>query len=251
MMTTVPRHHSASRLLSLLLLIASLAAASCASIDLDGVLGAPTPGDSSTALDRQTVVDGLREALRVGTERTVDRTARPDGFLANELIRITIPEELLSMADALRRIGLARQVDELEVQMNRAAEAAAAQARSVFWDEVRNLTFPDAWGILRGGPTAATEFLDRRTRSTIRERFRPIVSEKIDQVGLGRTYRNLAARYNALPFVTRPALDLDEYVTTEAIDGLFQILAEEERKIREDPVARTTELLRRVFSRGA
>lgn len=248
---TTPPSRSVPRPFSLLLLIASLAAASCASIDLDGVLSAPTSSGSSTALDRQTVVDGLREALRVGTERTVDRTARPNGFLANELIRITIPEDLLSMTDALRRIGLSRQVDELEVQLNRAAEAAAAEARDVFWNQIRDLSFPDAWGILRGGPTAATEFLDQRTRPTIRERFRPIVSAKIDQVGLGRTYRNLSARYNALPFVTRPALDLDEYVTTEAIDGLFQILAEEERKIREDPIARTTELLRRVFSRRA
>lgn len=222
----------------------------CASIDLEGVLRDPGSSGGTAPLDRETVASGLRDALRVGSGRAVDRTSRVDGFLANELIRITIPEELRSMTDALRRLGLSRQVDQLEVQLNRAAEAAASEAREVFWSEIREITFPDAWAILRGGQTAATDFLERRTRPTIESRFRPIVAEKIDEVGLGRTYGDLARRYNALPFVTRPALDLDDYVTTEAVDGLFEVLAEEERKIREDPLARTTELLRRVFGRS-
>lgn len=245
--------HPSSRLTAALpltvVLFAALLVGACASIDFGAVLDDPGGPSGAPPLDRETVAAGLRDALRVGSGRAVDRTSRADGFLANELIRITIPDELRSMADALRRLGLSRQVDQLEVQMNRAAEAAAAEARDVFWDEIRQISFPDAWAILRGGRTAATDFLDRRTRPTIESRFRPIVAEKIDQVGLGRTYGDLAKRYNALPFVTRPALDLDEYVTTEAVDGLFEILAEEERKIREDPIARTTELLRRVFGR--
>jgi hypothetical protein len=209
-------------------------------------------GSASTSgeLDRETVVAGLREALRIGSERTVERTAIVDGFLGNALIRIAIPEDLDKMASTLRKIGLGRQVDKLEVAMNRAAEEAAGEAREVFWDEIRSLTIPDAMGILGGGPTAATDFLYQRTSGEIRERFQPIVVDKIEEVGLARLYSDLADDYNKLPFVSRPAIDLGEYVTDEALDGLFTVLGEEEARIREDPIARTTELLKKVFGRS-
>ena len=204
-------------------------------------------GDGPRALDRETVIAGLKEALEVGSERTVERTAVVDGYLANELIRIVMPRELESMARSLRRIGLGHQVDELEEGMNRAAERAAGEAREVLWREIRALTFDDAMEILNGGPTAATDHFRTRTRAEIRARFHPIVVEKMAEVGLSRLYRELADHYNRLPLLTRPAVDLDEYVTDEALAGLFLVLGEEERRIREDPIARTTELLRRVF----
>jgi hypothetical protein len=225
----------------------SLSLAGCAGLTVDDVLEAAEAIGKQDTLDQETVVAGLREALRIGSQRTVDRTATVDGFLGNALIRIAMPEELGKMASTLRKIGFGRQVDELEVAMNRAAEEAAGGARDVFWEEIRGLTIPDAMEVLGGGPTAATDLLRLRTSDEIRERFRPIVVDKIEQVGLARLYTDLADDYNKLPFVSRPAVDLEEYVTEEALGGLFTVLGEEETKIREDPVARTTELLRKVF----
>lgn len=218
----------------------------CSSAAIEELLETAT--GPSRELDRETVTAGLEEALEIGSRRTIDRTAVIDGFLGNELIRILIPDELDSMARRLRQLGLGRQVDELEVAMNRAAEEAAGEARQILSAEIRALTFPDAMAILRGGATAATDLLYERTSGEIREQFHPIVVEKMEAVGLARLYEDLVGRYDRLPFVTRTAVDLDEYVTDEALAGLFTILREEERRIREDPVARTTELLRRVFA---
>ncbi len=211
-------------------------------IDLDEVLGG-----GSGRLDEETVAAGLREALRIGAERTVTRTSALDGFLGNPSLRIPVPDKLDSAARTLRKIGLDRQVDEFETAMNRAAEKASREAIGVFWEAISAMTLPDAMGILRGGDTAATEYFEERTSATLRERFRPIVAEKMEQVGLYRVYGRLMDRYTQLPLVSEPVIDLDAYVTDEALAGLFSVLAQEERKIREDPAARTTELLRRVF----
>jgi hypothetical protein len=217
----------------------------CSSAALDDLLEAAAGGPA--ALDRETVAAGLRQALEIGSSRTVDRTSIVDGFFGNELIKILIPAELDKMAGRLRKLGLERQVDDLELQMNRAAEQAAGEAREILWAEIRALTIPDAVAILRGGQTAATDFLRSRTETEIRDRFQPIVVDRMEEVGLARLYSDLADRYNKLPFVTKTAVDLDAYVTQEALGGLFTILGEEEARIRRDPLARTTELLRRVF----
>jgi hypothetical protein len=211
---------------------------------MEGLLAGAAQGGGP---DDATVVAGLKEALRVGTESAVGRTSQPDGFLGNAAIRIPLPDSLETMAGGLRAIGFGGQVDELEVAMNRAAERAAAEATDVFWEAIRGISFADARGILAGGDTAATAYFERRTRAPLRERFEPIVAEKMQQVGLARLYDDLAARYAALPFTTRPALDLRGYVTDEGLDGLFTVLAEEERRIRTDPAARVTTLLQQVF----
>ncbi len=211
-------------------------------IDLEQVLGG-----GAGRLDEETVAAGLREALRIGAERTVTRTSALDGFRGNPSLRIPVPEKLDSAARTLRKLGLDRQVDEFETAMNRAAEKASREAIGVFWEAISAMTLPDAMGILRGGDTAATEFFEERTSATLRERFRPIVAEKMEQVGIYRVYGRLMDRYTQLPLVSEPVIDLDAYVTDEALTGLFSVLAQEERKIREDPAARTTELLRRVF----
>lgn len=216
----------------------------CAGMAIEDLLP-PSQGDR--ALDRETIVAGLKEALRVGTGRAIDRTAVVDGFLGNQLIRILMPEELESMARTLRRIGLGSQVDELEIGMNRAAEKAAGEVREIFWREIQALTIEEAVEILRGGPTAATDHFRQRTGDELRRRFHPIVVARMEEVGLSRLYGELAERYNRLPLGQRPALDLEEYVTAHALDGVFTILGEEEARIRADPLARTTELLRRVF----
>lgn len=231
-------------------MILALFSTGCSNIDpeiLDIVLGVPT--DDDAPLDEATVSRGLREALRIGTERAVDRTSRVDGFLGDALLRITLPEEFEDAASTLRRIGFARQVDELEVAMNRAAEDAAGEAREIFVDAITSITIADAFGILRGNDTAATTYLRDRTSDRLRERFQPIIANKMEKVGLYRAYGQLAEVYNALPGNRRPAVDLEDYLTEHTLDGLFQALGDEEKRIREEPIARTTELLRKVFSR--
>jgi len=206
------------------------------------------PGTGDDELDESVVIAGIREALKVGTQNTVISTSRVDGYLGNELIRIAVPEQLESMVSTLRTVGLGSYVDDLEVGMNRAAERAAAEARDIFWSEIREMTVADAFGILNGDDTAATEYFRARTGAELRERFRPVIEEKMDETGLSRIYGQAADAYNSITFSGAPELvDLDEYVTDRALDGLFTILAQEERKIRDDPASRTTELLKKVF----
>lgn len=219
----------------------------CAGFDpaiLDDVLG---PAEAGAPLDEATVARGLRQALAIGTERAVATVGREDGYWADELIRIRLPEELEDMATTLRRIGFSRQVDELELAMNRAAEDAAKEAVGVFKGVISSMTIADAFGILRGSDSAATDYLRGRSETELTRRFQPVIEDHMAQVGLSRAYGRLAETYNALPFVTRPAVDLEDYLTERALDGLFHELAKEEKKIRDNPIARTTELLRKVF----
>ncbi len=204
----------------------------------------------NAALDAGTVVAGLKEALRVGTDRTVASTSKLDGFLANELIRIHTPESLGTMTKTLRAVGMGRQVDELEIAMNRAAEQAAGEAASVFWNGVQQMTIEDAFGILEGGDTAATDYFRRTTSDELRGRFAPIVEEKMSAVGLVKLYDDLVARYEANPlsaFSRQQPPDLRNHVTDGALSGLFTVLAQEETKIRKEPAARSTDLLKKVF----
>ncbi len=210
---------------------------------LTGLLGA----GSASRLDQDTVVAGLKEALRVGSGNAVDSTSRVDGYLGNPAIRIPLPDELSGMAKALRTVGLGARVDELEVAMNRAAERAAGEAADVFLAGIRDMSFTDAYGILNGGETAATDYFRRTTSDELRRRFQPIVDQKMRQVGLVQLYDELVGRYTSLPFASEPPLDLRAYVTERGLDGLFSVLAQEERRIRTDPSARVTELLQRVF----
>ncbi len=214
---------------------------------LEGVLEQAGLGMPATTLDEGTIARGLREALEVGSRNAVARTSTLDGFLRNELIRIAVPEELDTMTSALRRFGFGAQVDELELAMNRSAERAAGEATDVFLGAIRGMTLADAREILQGPDTAATDYFRRATSDELRARFEPIVAEKMEAVGLARLYGDLVARYQALPVPKQPAPDLQDHVTEQALAGLFTVLGEEERKIRNDPAARTTELLRRVF----
>ena len=216
-----------------------------------GVLQDIMPGGGAgDELSESTVVAGLKEALRVGTERTVDRTSSFDGYWGNALLRITMPDELESTASTLRQVGFGSQVDRFEEAMNRAAEKAAGEARDVFWSAVTSMTISDAFGILDGGNTAATEYFRGRTEAELFSRFQPIVQQKMGEVGLYNIYNQYKDAVDAIPFTTFPTVDLDTYVTQRSLDGLFVVLAEEETKIRKDPLARTTELLKQVFGRG-
>jgi hypothetical protein len=205
-------------------------------------LGCATLGSDSTE-------SAVKEALRVATERAVRSTGQRDGFLRNRQIRIGLPGALGKLASGLRAVGMDEQVDELEVAMNRAAEQAAGQAAPVFVDAIASMTLQDAAAIVRGGDTAATDYFERTTSDPLRARFRPIVEQAMQQVGLAQRYDRLVGRYTALPFASKLNLDLPGYVTEQTLAGLFHVVGEEEKRIRTNPAARTTELLEQVFGR--
>jgi hypothetical protein len=236
-----------------LLAVCLLASAhlSCAELGIDPAMVeqvlATASGTQGSGLSENTVVAGLKEALQVGTERTVSSTSQRGGFLDNPLLRIALPEELDTMAKGLRAVGMGGQVDQLEVTMNRAAETASGEAKTVFWDAVKSMTISDAMGILNGPDNAATTYFRGRTEGSLRERFSPVVDGAMKQVGLYQAYDNLLGQYQLLSLFQNPTVELNRYVTDETLDGLFQVLAGEEKRIREDPVARSTDLLRTVF----
>jgi hypothetical protein len=198
-------------------------------------------------LTNETVVSGLKEALRIGSGNAVSLNGKVDGYFKNAAIKILMPEKLKSLEKGLRLAGQSRQVDEFVLSMNRAAEKAAPFAKDIFWGAIKRMTFSDATRILKGGDTAATDYFREATTEELTTAFQPIVTQSMESIGVTRQYKVLAGRYNALPFVKSQAFDLDRYVVDKALDGLFYVLAEEERKIRTDPAARVTDLLRTVF----
>ena len=192
---------------------------------------------------------GLKEALQVGTQNAVNFTGRLDGYFLNQAIKILLPDNLKSLERGLRAVGYGSQVDEFVLSMNRAAERAAPGAKQIFWDAIGEMTFDDARKILNGTETAATDYFKGKTTDKLAAAFRPVVESAMNEVGVTRQYKELVAGAQAIPFFRLDSFDLDQYVVGKALDGLFRVVADEERKIRTDPAARTTELLREVFAK--
>jgi len=213
------------------------------------IAGAGTARSSTTAssLDPKTAADGLKEALGVSTTRSVDFLGRPDGYLRNLDVKIPMPEKLHVIDRSLRTIGRGNLVDEFVTSMNRAAEAAAPLARNVFLDTIKQMTFQDAMTIVRGKNHEATDYLRTNAGPKLDTLFRPIVGQQLDKVGTTRTFDSMMGRASTLPLVGKSAFDLNAYVTGKALDGLFLMIGREEEKIRKDPLARTTDLLKMVF----
>lgn len=205
-------------------------------------------GDGGSGLDESTVAAGLKEALTVGSKRAVATTSVKNGFWNNQEIRIPLPDQLNAAFSTLRTIGFGSKVDALELGMNRAAEQAAAEAKPVLVDAVKDMSLNDAMGILRGGDTAATDYFRAKTSDTLKQRFLPIIQAKMEGVGLYQQYTKLMDIYTALPLTRDTAFDLDNYVADKGLAGLFTMLAQEEQNIRANPAARTTELLQKVFA---
>lgn len=199
--------------------------------------------------DDPTIVSGLKEALSIGTDNAVTNVSGIDGYFKNEMIKILMPETVQKVADVLVKVGYRKQVDDFILSMNRAAEKAAPQALRFFSDAIKEMTFEDARKILSGGDTAATEFFKGKTHDKIYNAFKPAISSAMDEVGVTRSYKDMMGKYESLTFMKKETLDLDHYVTTRAMDGLFYMVGQEERKIRTDPAARVTELLRTVFGK--
>ena len=190
---------------------------------------------------------GLKEALAVGTREAVKLVSEVDGYFAHEIIKVLMPEELNAAASTLGSIGFQKQVDEFILSMNRAAEAAAPAALDIFVEAVAAMTIDDAADILGGEETAATEYFKEKTSDKIFEAFQPIISARMEEVGVTQAYKEITEKYSSLPLVKDVTLDLDEYVTQKALDGLFYMVGEVEKKIRTDPAARVTDLLKKVF----
>lgn len=195
------------------------------------------------------LVAGLKEALDIGVKKAVELVSQVDGYFAHEIIKIVIPEKMQKIADTLGSIGLQKQVDEFILSMNRAAEKAAPASVDIFITAVKEMSFEDASGILTGGDTAATTYFQEKTSESIYAAFQPIISTSMEEVGVTKIFKTLTDKYFSLPFVQQEAIDLDHYVTTKALDGLFYMVGEEEKKIRTDPVARVTDLLQKVFKK--
>jgi hypothetical protein len=200
-------------------------------------------------LSDEKITSGLKEALQVGTDNAVRSTGRPDGYFGNEAIKVLMPEKLRTLEKGLRAIGYGPDVDEFVLSMNRAAERAAPHAKAIFWDAILELSFEDARQIFSGGDTAATDYFRDKTTDKLVGAFTPVVEEAMDEVGVTRQYNQLVGRARAIPFLKSEFVDINEYVVSKALDGLFYVLAEEERKIRKDPAARITELLKEVFGK--
>jgi len=233
----------------LLVLIISVAlVASPASAQVDQFLKGLGIGQQS-GLSDGTVSAGLREALQVATEKSVNLTGRPDGYFSNAAIKILMPEKLQTVEKGLRMVGYGPQVDEFVLSMNRAAEQAAPAAKQIFIDAITGVTFDDAKKILSGGNTSATEFFKAKTTEKLTAAFRPVVDRTMSQVGVTRQYQELMGRFDAIPFARAQTFDIDGYVVNKALDGLFHVVGEQETLIRTNPAARTTALLQEVFTR--
>lgn len=199
--------------------------------------------------DDSTATSGLKEALSVSTENAVKNVSRMDGYFGNQAIKILMPEKIQKVADVLKKVGYQKQVDDFILSMNRAAEKAAPKAASIFGDAIRGMTFEDVQKILHGGDTAATEFFKAKTHDRLYGEFKPIVSSSMNEVGVTHSYKEMMAKYESVPFMSKESVDLDHHVTSKALDGLFYMVGQEEKKIRTDPAARVTDLLKTVFGK--
>lgn len=219
----------------------------CTTQQINQTLGTVLSGSAEPTTEE--VALGLKEALSQGISKGAAQANQQDGYYGNPLIRIPFPPDVQRVESRLRQIGLGNEVDKFILALNRGAEQAAGEAKPIFLAAIKNMTISDAWNILRGEDDAATQYLMRTTSSELKDRFRPIISESLDQVNATRYYSDIINTYNRIPLVEKVDPDLENYATDRAIEGLFRLVAQEEKNIRENPIARTTELLRRVFSR--
>jgi len=199
------------------------------------------------ALSNQDAVSGLKAALEKGTGVAVDLLGRTDGFYGNNAVKIPLPDALKKTQKLMRGIGMGKQADELELTLNRAAEAAVPEAKKLFVDSIRKMSVQDAKGILTGGQTSGTEYFKRSTTDQLRARFLPVVKKATAKVKLAEKYNQYAGKGVKLGLVKKEQANLDDYVTQKALDGLFFMVAEEEKKIRQDPVKAGSDIIRKVF----
>jgi hypothetical protein len=227
---------------SLIALFTIFTLTSCA--ELQGVVDSLPQGG---ILNNTEIAAGLRQALDFGIDKQVTKLTQTDGFYKNELVKILLPAELQKVDKGLRDIGLGNLADEGLKVLNRAAEDAVKEATPIFVNAVKEITFNDAKNILLGQNDAATQYLTSKTQTSLYDKFHPVINNSFAKVGADRVWENLINRYNAIPFTTDVNPNLTDYVTSEALKGVYTMIAVEEKEIRTKVSSRTTDLLRRVF----
>ena len=231
-------------------LLLNLMLGACTSAQISQTLSEVNKAVSGTAdqpLTEQEVGGGLKEALINGISKGADLVSVTDGYFKNPQIKIPFPPDVQKVEDKLRQLGFGNKVDEFVMTLNRGAEEAAKEAKPIFINAIKQMTIQDAWGLLKGEQDAATQFLKRTTTAQLKEKFSPVVQSALDKVSATKYYADVVNTYNKVPFVEKVNPDLNAYATDKAIEGLFVMIAKEEKNIRENPVARTTDLLKRVF----
>lgn len=216
---------------------------------IKGLINKVTNKDNNakSGLSTEEVVQGLKEALTVGAEKSANQLSNVDGFFKNEAIKILLPPEAKKVQDALSKIpGGSKYVEDAILSMNRAAEDAAKSAAPIFINAIKNMSFADAWEILKGSDSAATKYLKQQTSKPLTDAFRPIIDKSLAKVNATQHWNTVFSTYNKFSF-KKINPDLASYVTEKALEGIFYQLAQEELKIRKDPVAQTTNLLKKVF----
>ncbi|HRG80814.1 MAG TPA: DUF4197 domain-containing protein [Cyclobacteriaceae bacterium] len=209
--------------------------------DANKVVGGDKP------LTTAEVTEGLKEALIKGISNGSDLASQVDGYFKNDEIKIPFPPDVKKVEDRLRQLGLGGEVDKFIMTLNRGAEDAAKEAKPIFISAIKQMTIDDAWAILKGEPDAATQYLRKTTSVQLKEKFSPVIQTSLDKVNATKYYGEIINRYNSIPLVQKVNPNLNDYATDMAIQGLFTMIAKEEKSIRQDPLARTTELLKRVF----
>jgi len=220
---------------------------SCSSAQINKLIKDVTSGQIPLSQDE--VAAGLKEALEQGIVKGTDLASKTDGYFKNDLIKILLPEDAQKVEKTLRNMGLGSEVDRALLAINRGAESAAIEAKPIFVNAIKQMNIQDALGILKGDATAATDYLKRTTNAQLVELFKPKIQASLDEVGATKYYGDLANSYNKIPLTKQKVNpDLNAYVTQKAIDGLFVLIAEEEKNIRENPLGRTSDLMKKVFA---
>jgi len=235
----------------LLTAVLALTCCTCALAQLDEVLKKADDAlqhRDTSGLSDDKIISGLKQALQVSTGKAVALTGQPDGFLKNQAIKILLPPKLESVGKGMRMLGMGKPVDDLEVGMNRAAEQATPQAKQIFLAALKKMTFDDARHILTGNDTAATDYFKRQSSADLTAAFTPIVHQSMEHVGVVQQYDHVIKSVPEGGTLARE-FDLDKYVVGKTLDGLFYMLGQEETKIRKNPAAQTTTLLKEVFGR--
>ena len=239
---------STMRQISLLTAITLLYVSTGLTADLNDLMNrAKETVSGSGSVNSDEIILGLKEALEIGTQNAVATVSKPDGYYQNPDIKIPLPEEVERAGKYLRLAGYGSEIDEFEQSMNRAAEQAAPEAQQIFMDAVRDMEIKDAQNIMDGPDNAATSYFKDKTYTRLQKIFKPIVKDTMGQVGVTRQFQDINAKLSSIPLADEASVDLDQYVTDKSLDGLFFMLAEEEKKIRQDPAARVTDILKKVF----
>lgn len=218
-------------------------------LDSSGITSGSGGSDTSAirGLTSGEISDGLREALRVGSQRVVDQVGQTDGYNADKSIHLPLPDSLQKVQSALELAGLSSMMDDLELRLNRAAEAAAPKAKALFINAIEEMTLEDVEKIYNGPEDAATRYFQGKMSTPLAKEMAPVVNESLSEVGAIQSYESVMGEYRSIPFVPDAKADLTDYVVEKGMDGIFFYLAKEEAAIRKDPLKRSTALLQKVF----